>query len=384
MASDQKVTAMVKPIILLVEDDLALLNGMCDTLDLVGYRTVSATNGQEALTSLQQVRPDLIISDIMMPEMDGYDFHQAVSSNPETATIPFIFLTAKTDQADVRKGLRDGVDAYLIKPFELEDLLIHVENKLRRFATIRQDAVTQLEELQQQIITMFSHELRTPLTYIQGYTDLLAGQPEAFSRDEMATFLQGIQVGSSRLNRLVENLLALVQLDTGVFRHEYENFAALDDVGRLVRLASNHLAPTATNKGLTIDISVADNLPPVRLVSTHINQVVGNLLDNAIKFSHRPKSKVLVRVYQNADRLLVEVIDEGIGIGPHDAREIFQRFRQVNRAKHEQAGLGVGLAIARGLMHIHGGDIELVSKPGEGSKFTAWFPLSRPVGEPSG
>jgi two-component system sensor histidine kinase/response regulator len=368
---------MSKPIILLVEDDLALLNGMCDTLEMVGYRTVSATNGQEALTSLAEVRPDLIISDIMMPEMDGYDFHQAVSSDSEMATIPFIFLTAKSDQADVRKGLRDGVDAYLIKPFDLEDLLIHVENKLRRFAVIRQEALAQLDELQQQIITMFSHELRTPLTYIQGYTDLLAGQPEAFSRDEIATFLQGIQVGSSRLNRLVENLLALVQLDTGVFRQEYEHFAVRDDVGRLTRLAANHLAPTAANKGIAIDVQVADNLPPVRMVSTHISQVVSNLLDNAIKFSQRPDSRVLVRVYQTEERLLVEVIDEGIGIGPHDARDVFQRFRQVNRAKHEQAGLGVGLAIARGLMQIHGGDIELTSKVGEGSKFTAWFPLEQ-------
>jgi two-component system sensor histidine kinase/response regulator len=370
---------MAKPIILLVEDDLALLNGMCDTLEMVGYRTVSATNGQEALTALAEVRPDLIISDIMMPEMDGYDFHQAVSSDSEMATIPFIFLTAKSDQADVRKGLRDGVDAYLIKPFDLEDLLIHVENKLRRFAVIRQEALAQLDELQQQIITMFSHELRTPLTYIQGYTDLLAGQPEAFSRDEITTFLQGIQVGSSRLNRLVENLLALVQLDTGVFRQEFEHFAVRDDVGRLVRLAANHLAPTAANKGIAIDVKVDDHLSPVRLVSTHINQVISNLVDNAIKFSQRPDSRVLVRVYQNEERLLVDVIDEGIGIGPHDARDVFQRFRQVNRAKHEQAGLGVGLAIARGLMQIHGGDIELTSKLGEGSRFTAWFPLQQPA-----
>jgi len=369
---------MAKPIILLVEDDLALLNGMCDTLDMVGYRTVTATNGREALASLREMRPDLIISDIMMPEMDGYDFHQAVSSDSDTATIPFIFLTAKSDQADVRKGLRDGVDAYLIKPFDLEDLLIHVENKLRRFATIRQEALTQLDELQQQIITMFSHELRTPLTYIQGYTDLLAGQPEVSGRDEIATFLEGIQVGSSRLNRLVENLLALVQLDTGVFRQEYDHFAVQDDVGRLVRLAANHLAPTAANKGVTIDVRVAEDLPPVSVVSTHINQVISNLLDNAIKFSRRPGAKVLVRVYQKESRLVVDVIDEGIGIAPYDARHIFDRFRQVNRAKHEQAGLGVGLAIARGLMQIHGGDIELVSKPGEGSKFAAWFPLDSP------
>jgi signal transduction histidine kinase len=115
------------------------------------------------------------------------------------------------------------------------------------------------------------------------------------------------------------------------------------------------------------------------MVSTHVSQVITNLIDNAIKFSNKPDSRILVRVYQKDERLLVDVIDEGIGIGPHDARHIFDRFRQVNRAKHEQAGLGVGLAIAKGLMQIHGGDIELTTKPGEGSKFSAWFPVATVV-----
>ena len=211
---------MEKVIILLVEDDVALLEGMSDTLEMQGYKTIQATDGRKGLEVLQQVQPDLIISDIMMPEMDGYEFHRAVASSPESAGIPFIFLTAKSDQEDVRKGLREGVDAYLTKPFDLEELLIHVQNKLDRFAMIRQQALAQLDELQSQIVTMFSHELRTPLTYIQGYTDLLADTPQSISPDEMKLFLDGIQNGSRRLNQVIENLLTLVQIDTDVYGQE--------------------------------------------------------------------------------------------------------------------------------------------------------------------
>ena len=181
---------MQSEIILLVEDDLALLEGMSDTLEMMGYQTVKTTNGREGLQVLQRVLPDLIISDIMMPEMDGFEFHSAVSSNPELASIPFIFLTAKSDLTDIRKGLRVGVDAYLTKPFDLQDLLLHVQNKLNRFATIRNQSLTQLEDLQRQIVTMFSHELRTPLTYIQGYSDLLADAPQGVTPEEMQVFLE--------------------------------------------------------------------------------------------------------------------------------------------------------------------------------------------------
>jgi len=369
-------SVMERPLILLVEDDLALLDGMCDTLDMVGYKTIRATNGLEGLGVLQQVLPDLIISDIMMPEMDGYEFHRKVSSKPDTATIPFIFLTAKSDQADVRKGLREGVDAYLIKPFDLEDLLIHVQNKLDRFATIRKQALAQLEELQRQIVTMFSHELRTPLTYIQGYTDLLSDAPHMVGPDEMKVFLEGIQTGSSRLNKLVENLLGLVQLDTGVFVEEFEQFSSPElDLARLAIGAAAKYENDARRKGIVLDVDAPEALPSVRLVPGHFAYILNNLIDNAIKFSKSPGSCVKVRLYYTDDRVAVDVIDEGVGIAAKDLSHAFERFRQIDRAKYEQSGLGVGLTIARGLARIQGGDIEVVSALGEGSTFTVWLPV---------
>jgi len=324
------------------------------------------------------VQPDLIISDIMMPEMGGYAFHRAVASRPESAGIPFIFLTAKSDQEDVRKGLREGVDAYLTKPFDLEELLIHVRNKLDRFAMIRQQALAQLDELQSQIVTMFSHELRTPLTYIQGYTDLLADTPQSIGPDEMKLFLDGLQTGSRRLNKVVESLLTLVQMDTDVYSQEYAQFSRIDrDLDWLVRSSVKEYQRMAAEKGTAIDLSVADPLPPVRIVPDQISRALGALIDNAIKFTRTPDARIDVAAYQDQDLIFVNVIDRGSGIPPGDLPHVFERFRQIDRDKHEQPGIGVGLAIAQGLVRVHGGDIEVESKLDEGSKFTIRLPVAR-------
>jgi two-component system sensor histidine kinase/response regulator len=366
-----------RAVILLVEDDTALLDGMSDTLEMQGYRTVRASNGREGLAVLEELRPDLIISDIMMPEMDGYAFHQEVIGNPQTATIPFIFLTAKSDQADVIRGLREGVDAYLTKPFDLEELLIHVQNKLSRFATIRKQALAQLEELQVQIVNMFSHELRTPLTYIQGYTDLLASSSASTTSEEMEMFLRGLQSGSRRLNRLIDSLLSLVHLDTHVFQREFEDFAEVaPGIGRLINDVVQGHRSDAAAKGVQLQVDIADSLPSVRRLDELFARALGCLVDNAVKFSRTPGSQVLVHAYQSDDRVLIDVIDEGIGVAAADLPHIFDRFRQIDRDRHEQAGIGVGLAIARGLARVHGGDIEVESRLGRGSKFTLWVPVA--------
>jgi signal transduction histidine kinase len=277
----------------------------------------------------------------------------------------------------VIRGLREGVDAYLTKPFDLEELLIHVQNKLSRFATIRKQALAQLEELQLQIVNMFSHELRTPLTYIQGYTDLLATSSASTSSEEMEMFLRGLQSGSKRLNRLIDSLLSLVHLDTNVFQREFEDFAeAAPGIGRLVREVVQSYRPDAAATGVQVQVVIQDSLPAVRRLDELFARALGCLVDNAIKFSRTPGSQVLVHVYQSEDRVAIDVVDEGIGISAADLPHVFDRFRQIDRDRHEQAGIGVGLAIARGLARVHGGDIAVESRLDRGSKFTVWLPVA--------
>lgn len=368
---------MHKPLILLVEDNDALREGMSETLELNGYRTVKASNGQEGLEVLREVRPDLIISDIMMPKVDGYAFHEAVAAQPESSPIPFLFLTAKSGQADVRKGLRAGVDAYLTKPIDLEDLLLHVQNKLSRFAEIREQALRQLEVLQSQIVAMMSHELRTPLTYIQVYADLLAESSEKTPPEEIRSFLEGLQKGSRRLCEVVEDLLRLVHLDAGIFEQEFAQHSAVAPaVGPIVNLVAEQLEPAATERGYHIRVELADALPPVRLQERQVGLALTELVENAIRFSRDPGSEILIRGYQSRDRVCVDVVDQGIGIAAKDIPHVFERFRQFDRDVHEQRGIGVGLATGRGLAQANSGDIEVESQLGTGSTFTLWLPAA--------
>ena len=368
---------MHKAVILLVEDDSALREGMSDTLESEGYKTVQAGNGLEGLQALKRVFPDLIISDIMMPEMDGYTFHTEVASSPQTATIPFIFLTAKSDQSDVLKGLRVGVDAYLTKPFDLDQLLAHVQNKLHRFSTVRKQAMEQLEELQLQIVNMFSHELRTPLTYITGYTDLLTGSSSSISPAEMELFLTGLRAGTDRLNKMVESILTLVHLGTQVYEREFEEYSVVGaNIGRTVTDSVDAYRDQAADKGVGIQAEIADSLPAVRHLETLIPRALNCLVENAVKFSRTAGTQIIVRAFHSNDQVCVDVIDEGIGIAPEDLERIFEPFVQIGRAKYEQAGVGIGLTIARGLARVHQGDIVVESQHGVGSKFTLWLPVA--------
>jgi DNA-binding response OmpR family regulator len=141
----------MKEQILIVEDDIAMSSGIRDVLEMAGYRVQLAENGLDALALLERFRPDLIISDIMMPEMDGYQFLERMRRRTEWAAIPFIFLTAKGQRSDIRAGKQLGADDYLVKSVDLEDLLVVVRAKLDRSLVLRQQARVEMELLKNNI-----------------------------------------------------------------------------------------------------------------------------------------------------------------------------------------------------------------------------------------
>src|SRR5574341_1438809 len=146
------------PTILLVDDELALLESVADILMLGGYRVLTAPDGLSALEMLRQERPDLILSDITMPNLNGFELFEVVRSDPRLASVPFIFLTARGQPTDVRTAQRLGVDAYITKPFEPEDLLLAVENRLKRTHEIQASGQAEVDAMKQQLLMVFSHE----------------------------------------------------------------------------------------------------------------------------------------------------------------------------------------------------------------------------------
>lgn len=367
---------MSDPLILVVEDDLALLEGVSELLKLSNYQVVTATNGLEALELLDDNKPDLIVSDIMMPEMDGYAFHAAVRERPDMFTVPFIFLTARGEKRDIRKGKASGVDDYITKPFDDEDLLVAVESKLKRWAGLQKQRDVEIEDVKHRILLTLSHEFRTPLTYIINYADMLKASDPAESQEEIQEFMDGIRRGAKRLNKLVEDFLVLVELETGEARDAYlYRRQEFDDTSAWLRVIARRFQADAEARGLELILDIPDELPAMVGDEIYLTDAIGRLIENAIKFSREESEWVKVSASQSNGYLRIDIHDQGIGVPPEHVDTLFDLFHQLNREEMEQQGTGAGLAICKGVVEIHGGEVALESVQGEGSTFTIMIPF---------
>ncbi len=362
--------------ILAVEDHELLLWAVRDILEDAGYEVITAGDGVEALERMAEVTPDLIIADILMPRMNGYELYEHIREHSEWVPIPFIFLTAKAEKEDRLKGKAMGVEDYIIKPFDPDELVVTVRSRLARSRAIRQANEGEFNELKQQIVTILSHELRTPLTNVYGYTELALEEAANMSTDEFPQFLEGIKKGADRLTRLVEEMLLVVRLDTGEAAREFDVLAtARYDVRDIIFQAVEKYRDQAESRGLTLICDCPEQLPPVKLLDSFLTEIISQLLSNAIKFTRRRGKTISVVVTASEGQIRIAVRDEGVGIPAAQIGKLFDYFRQINREKMEQQGVGMGLKIARGLARCMGGDVEVESVLDKGSTFTLWLPV---------
>ena len=360
--------------ILIVEDDVSMARGIRDVLEIAGYKVEITDNGRRALIILETFRPQLIISDIMMPEMDGYELLEKVRSRAEWVTIPFIFLTAKGQRIDIRVGKQLGADDYLVKSVDLDDLLVVVRAKLDRALALNQRTQAEMANLKNSILNTLSHEFRTPLTYITGYVDLL--QEGTWGPEDLQRFLSRIKGGSSRLNKLIEDFLLLVRFETNDARQSYDmdkepfsNWAAM-----LGRIFADYQEQADRHK---VEL-VTDLQPELPLLEAHedlLDNAFRRLVDNAIRFSKPQGGRVTVKVTSDGKWVVARVIDQGIGIPPAELPKMFDRFHQINREHMEQQGAGIGLAIVKGVIELHKGQIECLSQEGVGSELIVRLPV---------
>lgn len=369
--------------ILLVEDDLAILEGMADLLQLYGLdydvRVQKATNGEEGLAVMASETPDLIISDIMMPEMNGFEFLSAVRANAHWVHIPFIFLTAKGKREEILEGRRSGAELYITKPFIGDELLELVKTQLDRAYELRQVREQRIDSLKRNVLQLLNHEFRTPLTYVTAYYEMLADSLlEADDASTLQEYLRGIQVGSQRLSTLVEDLIKIIAIRTGEAHAHYQRDARrIDNLGTLLRQRGQALAPAAAQHGIHLRYDIAARLPSILGVPALINDMVDRLLDNALKFTQvqsRPEKMICVRAAAVAGEVHLAVEDSGIGFPPHITGLLFDLFFQYNRERLEQQGSGAGLAIVKGYAELHHARIEVESQVGAGSRFSLIFP----------
>lgn len=364
--------------ILVVEDAQSLRKDILEMLGFEGFEVAGAENGIVGVQRAREFNPDLIICDIMMPGLDGYGVLEELRKDPSTATIPFIFLTARTDRVDIRQGMELGADDYLTKPFTAAELLATVSARLEKSAKLAEAAERKMESLRGNIILALPHELRTPLNVILGFSDLLmldAGSMEATRVAEMA---HHINVAGMRLYRLIENYLLYAH--TEILINDAAGSARLRQ--SLLIGPESHIERYATQRAEQHKraADVTFDLEPIRaiaMIEEYLKKIVEELVDNACKFSEEA-SPITVTARNKGDVYHLCVSDKGRGMTPEQVSAV-GAYMQFERRVYEQQGTGLGLAICRRLAELHGGALTIESQPKQGTTVCVTIPIRHDV-----
>ena len=368
------------PVILVIDDEPAIRLGLIVSIKRHGYRVIEAVDGRDGLQKATDHRPDLIVSDVMMPPPDGFELKRLLSTDPKLASIPFIFLTARAGANDRIAGIRDGADDYISKPFVMEELLARIDGLLRRVHTERERGREQMMEIARQdmdklrseILQNFHHELRTPLMNI--LTPLELAVNNKFTEPEMQSdFIRMALSNADRLASLVSDIIILSNIDLG----------NLNSIRQSIDLNDHILGPVNKclerykNKELRFTRQIV-NVGDVKAPRTELTQSILHLVDNAFKFSPQNGKVNLDIVTGPNGGIKLAVSDEGAGIPEEQREKVFEKFYQISQGdSRKYDGLGVGLTIARAIFESLGGNIGIVNSP-NGCLILAELPDLRP------
>lgn len=359
--------------ILIVDDETSNLSMVRRILQGHGYELSFAQSGKEALEKVRDFRPDLLILDIMMPGMDGYEVCCRIKENPETQGIMVLLLSGRSSLADRLKGYEHKSDDFLAKPFEAEELLARVSILLRLKSAI--DQAYAAEKRKADFLASMSHEIRTPMAGMIGMMDILE---MSMLTDDQADCLHSIRTSADALLSLINEILDFSKIEAGKTELYISDFDLLNVLDGL----NDILGVTAGKKGLDY-ACIVEHSVPVNLSGDfgRLRQILLNLGGNAIKFT--PSGQVCIRVSLESDEghdviLAFRVQDSGIGIPQNALPRLFESYTQVGKEIAGQyGGTGLGLSISDKLARLMGGDIHVESKVGIGSAFTARVRLSR-------
>ena len=361
--------------IMMVDDIQANLDFMTDILSEAGnYQVIGTNNGRSALSKAMAYPFDLILLDIIMPDMDGFAVCSKLKSNPRTKDIPIIFLTSETNQESIVKGFNLGAVDYISKPFSPEELMarVSVHLNLKQMQESLRDAKEIAESAtiaKSMFLANMSHEIRTPMNGIIGMVDIMKQTKLNAQQEE---YLKIMETSGESLLTLINDILDFSKIESGQLDFEHIPFS-LEEVLNSTKILLDY---KAKSKNLDFKYIIPDDVPiqltgdPVRL-----KQILINLTNNAIKFTKEGHVHILVSLVEQDDSLVhlrFEVEDTGIGIDEENIPKLFHAYSQANLATNRKfGGTGLGLAISKELSRLMHGEIGVSSKPGEGSVF--WF-----------
>lgn len=361
---------MVK--VLVIEDEEMIRENILDLLDAEDFEGLEAENGRIGVDIAKAEMPDLILCDVMMPELDGYGVLEELRSHPKTVMIPFIFLTAKAEKNDVRSGMELGADDYLTKPCLPDELLKAINTRLDKQARIKQASQGQLDELRESITRSLPHELRTPLNGIMGFAELMIYEAENLKPDEIREMAGQILVSGKRLHHLIQNFLLYADLELVSKNSDCLNQWRSQSTESIRATVEDVISSKADKFERTADLKYELEDSPVQIEASRLHKLVQEVIDNAFKFSPSG-TPVQVMTTVKDHQVILTVINSGQGMAPEEIEQV-GAYMQFNRKLHEQQGSGLGLAIAKRIAQIHHGDLTITSVPDEETRITITLP----------
>jgi len=350
--------------ILIVDDIAENLEFLSAQLSAQGYYTRPVHSGKLALMAARASPPDIVLLDILMPEMDGYEVCQAFKSDGQLCDIPVIFISGLNETIDKVRAFQVGAVDFLTKPFQPEEMLARINTHLTLYWQRRE--LEQQRELKASFISMATHEFRTPLAVIKSTVDILLKYSDKLSEERRVEKLNVINQEVETLDQLIGEVLSFNRVDVGrvEFHLEETNMKVFCD-GLVERLSE--LSETQS-----LIYTVEDDLDAAYVDVYLLNHILSNLLSNAFKYSSSG-NPVYFHVSQDKENVIFKVADEGIGIPPDEQKYLFSPFYRASNAS-PFGGTGLGLAIVKQYVDRHGGSVHFESTVNVGTTFTVEIP----------
>ncbi len=376
-------------IVLLVEDNPASIGMVNTALEAEGYLVSVATTGEKALERAERTLPDLILLDILLPGIDGYETCRRLKNSEKTKEIPILFMSGLTESFDKIKGFDLGAVDYITKPIDTSELLARIRTHLS--IQRMQDELREAKELAEsanrtksRFLAHMSHELRSPLQGILGFSELIQTYPDL--TPQIKKDISAISNSGNHLLKLINDLLEMAKIDAGRTTLDMEDF----NLHATVRFVQEMFRATAEKNGLELKTRISPDVPKgVYSDPCKIRQILINLLSNAVKFTEQGQILLEVDLFEKGGRmsqdpsqssdtipLIFKITDTGPGIAAEEMDILFQPFQQTKYGRKNEGGTGLGLAICRNFVEIMGGEITVQSEIGNGTVFSVILPFA--------
>lgn len=344
--------------ILVVEDDKDLRNDISEILSEAEFNVLQAGNGKEAIDIIKESVPDLVVSDIMMPNLDGYGLLDYFQNEPILENVPFIFLSAKSTENDLRFGMNKGADDYLTKPFRAKDLVNAVQTRLSKKNKWQKN----FSKIRESFSLAIPHELRTPLIPIMGFSDLILEEFENLGKDEIFNMVKGIKSGAIKLYSRVEKFILFSSIH-----------GELNDPDTLKELKKENLEVSGNeiisniievskvlNRAADLNIQTTFEKGLLKIPAYHLAFLINELTENACKHSN-PDSQIEITLSYDRDYFIISFKNYGSSLDKEKIRKInlFQRFSNTEQTQIES---GIGLCLVKEVIATFNGKLDIESE----------------------